>query len=605
MTSRADTTTAAPETRVPETPSYWALALVTAFLVAVALTIGTPDTGAEDIGNWFHARLFFEDWGFINLAKSAVYQIYLMPFSFLPYPESIVLERFISVFIGFTLVAWSLMVFFGAGIGLMIALATAPDILLTTPTSQVFAVALAFSAFATRLRRRPDDARTIANFYLMLLASWAFRSNTILILACALAWDAWLLHRARAWRALFHRHVVKACLPILVMMTVIGVFAIDQSPHRWNNYQLLENQWQPPKGQIATVMSHTIANYNKWKDPDTGGVPFTVYHQHARFFGTATTIGEMLVANPLEIAGHIVRNAGAVMVTLTSMTNIGQSLLRYTALNWSGSDKVLFDHRIVGVAGFLIITALFGAAVWLAFRMPGRQILVVLLIGMAATVGVSGLLTNGSSTRILYPAYPLMALVLGVCCRFVAGRFFGTGGGRTGIVLTVLLVATFSQIGWARADIHSGWAGPFRRVAAAAAGDTELWFHSGERAAVYRRAEEIIDACHGLMPAALPHDLFAFGHVPVDKLYSPFEIPPYGSLGDSPYDGLRPDRIDCLFIPNNIRQPGESITNIKRRFEYYIRPYGERLIAQGARVLPTPLGDFIVPDSTQTRNFTQ
>ncbi len=568
-----------------------------ALLVAAAMSFGVHDTGAEDVGNWFHARLFFEDGGFINLAKSALYQAYLMPFSFLPYPDSIIVERFASTFIGFTLFAWSMSIFFGTGIGILVALVNAPDVLLTTPTSQVFATVLAFSAFAIRVRFGAD-ARVIAFSYALLLAAWAFRSNTMLILLVVLAWDFWLVYRDGTTRSLLRFESVKVALPVVALVALIGFFAVNQSPHRWNNYQLLENQWQPPQGQIASVMSQTIANYSRWEDPQTGGVPFTVYHQHKRFFGDANTFTDMLRTNPEAIFSHILHNVGAVMVTTTGMTNVGQSLLRYSTLDWDGDNQALVDHRIVGVAGFLSLAVLFLCALWFLFRVRERRMLIVLLLGMALTVAVSGLLTNGSSTRILYPVYPMIALILGACCAAVAARSAAAGKRKTGYVYAAVLLALFSQVGWARADVNSGWAGTLRNIHQAAHENRGSMFHIGDRPAVYHAASRLIGGCTGLMPAELPHGMLAFGGVPADKLYSPFEIPPFGRFGASSYDGLRPDRIDCLYIPNQILTAGGAITNIKRRYDHFIKPYGEMLVARGAKTLPLEDGYFIVPPAT-------
>jgi len=80
--------------------------------------------------------------------------------------------------------------------------------------------------------------------------------------------------------------------------------------------------------------------------------------------------------------------------------------------------------------------------------------------------------------------------------------------------------------------------------------------------------------------------LATFSTLPPSKYFDVFEIPPFGTLGDGAYDGLRPSRIDCLDITpalaNRLPPYSEPVTNLRVRWENYIRPYMEHLLANGA-----------------------
>ena len=78
--------------------------------------------------------------------------------------------------------------------------------------------------------------------------------------------------------------------------------------------------------------------------------------------------------------------------------------------------------------------------------------------------------------------------------------------------------------------------------------------------------------------------------VDLDKLYDVLEIPPFGNYGNSEYDGLNIERIDCLFISNALDGPGPPgwYFNHKMRYKNYILPYVDELILLGAQQFVLP-----------------
>ena len=88
--------------------------------------------------------------------------------------------------------------------------------------------------------------------------------------------------------------------------------------------------------------------------------------------------------------------------------------------------------------------------------------------------------------------------------------------------------------------------------------------------------------CNGLM--TMEHKQMAVIFSDYDtKIYDIWEIPPFGNLDDSVYDGLHLNRVDCLFISNSLSQgPTNPTTNQTVRYKNYIQPYELELLSVGA-----------------------
>ena len=91
-----------------------------------------------------------------------------------------------------------------------------------------------------------------------------------------------------------------------------------------------------------------------------------------------------------------------------------------------------------------------------------------------------------------------------------------------------------------------------------------------------------ISGCNGIL--AYPHKgLAAFTtHFPEDRIFDMMEIPPFGSLGESDYTGLRPDRIDCVLVSYSAK------IIYPLRMPNYIQPYVSLLESSGGRTLEIP-----------------
>ena len=571
----------------------WRLIVGLGVLLSVLFAIRVPDVDSENIGNWFHARLFVEDFRFINLPKSPLYQLYLVPFSLLPHPMSIVVEGMVSNFLSFLPVAVVMWVCFGRGVGLAASVFAAPDVLQTSPASQAFAFAFICLAFLVRMRRPFEGVSNVNAAYALLLLAWLLRTNTLVVLGVVGAYDLYRMYADRRSKGGPSVGPLSRHWPVPAVVLSIAVMAVAQSPHRWNNYQQIEMTWQPVKGQIGSVISQMVANHYRYRDPKTGGLPFDTYFMHKKFFGDAETITEMVRANPGELVRHAGRNAGGLLTTAVSMTNAGQIGLRFTGLKGMGGNGGPLDHRAVAVVLGTVLAALCGFMVWRLWVEPARRELAVLALGLAAAALVAGLLTNGTSPRILHTVYGLFMIMAAFLAERVLVRFRGLR--PVAVFAAFLAVFLVTQGGWARADGAFGWGGVVRKMATIPTWTPGALFYAGGRSRLFETVSREWRHCAGLMTMEMPQHLGAFSTIPRERLFSPFEIPPFGTFGGADYTGLRVDRVNCVYAPNGAFAPGQgSITNIKLRFRSYIGPYMQALIDAGADRIIVPSGVLVI-----------
>jgi len=316
---------------------------------------------------------------------------------------------------------------------------------------------------------------------------------------------------------------------------------------------------------------------------------------------------EMVRANPGELVRHAWRNTGAFLTTAVSMTNVGQFMLRFTGLTGQGGRGGSLDHRYVAVGLGAILAALFSAMAWRLWSDPNRRELAVFAVGFAVAGVVAGLLTNGSAVRILHVVYGVFMIVGAYWAeRSVAwlnapgrGPTVVAGSGRAQALAAALAAGTvlfvFTQGGWARADARTGWAGVAWSIAAPATPGSGTLFYAGKNDPLFKVLDTIWPRCRGLMTVEMPQFVGAFSRFPPARLYSPFEIPPFGRLGQSDYAGLRRDRVNCVYAPHHVMKPGPgAITNIKLRYDSYIGPYMQSLLADGAEKVVLPSGVLVI-----------
>jgi hypothetical protein len=101
--------------------------------------------------------------------------------------------------------------------------------------------------------------------------------------------------------------------------------------------------------------------------------------------------------------------------------------------------------------------------------------------------------------------------------------------------------------------------------------------------ASFDELQPLVDGCTGVLSMEIKF-VAAFMDIPVDRVYDIWEIPPFGQLGESDYDGLRPERIDCVLVSDGLPAAIGFATNIQIRWDNYIEPYMEQLKRMDAEV---------------------
>jgi hypothetical protein len=105
--------------------------------------------------------------------------------------------------------------------------------------------------------------------------------------------------------------------------------------------------------------------------------------------------------------------------------------------------------------------------------------------------------------------------------------------------------------------------------------------------AALKDLEPLAVRCRGLL--TLEHDfLGAFAALPIDRVHDIWGIPPFGRHGDGIDDGLRPERIDCLFISRELTTGIGLMTNYQLRYENHIQPYARSVLAAGGEAVEVP-----------------
>jgi len=371
---------------------------------------------------------------------------------------------------------------------------------------------------------------------------------------------------------------------------------VNQSSHRWNNYQSIDETWLPMKGQIASVISINAATNYRERVPDLDGLTFDIYFLHKKLFGNSKTIVEMALANPGIIVRHMARNARAYLTTAVSMTNLGQILYSFTTFGRSRFDETAkatgrVDHRYVSVVfslAFGILFLIMGRRMW---RAPKRREVLIFALALVTVATVSALLSKGDTNRFIYVIYGVYAIM----AAFYAERMLAHPRALIGALSALTVLVLLTQGGWARADARLGWGGVVRAFNGLGTVSIAEIFYAGDGQQTFAALKKQTTKCKGLMPTEMPQFIGTFSTTPLRRLYSPYEIPPFGKYGDSDYTGLRKNRIDCIYVPKSLFGAGlDSPNNLRLRHRSYLKPYMQKLLDEGGGKIKLPAGTLVV-----------
>lgn len=545
---------------------------IAAIVVLVAILVSMLrhwEIGGETWRYWFFARIFAETGKFIVLDRSPLYTLYLNLFTWLSYPLSVTIEHCVTSFIA----ALSIIILFKRYLG--IALATFASVLwlpfmtkFAEPSVQILGLAFVCFGMAFRLGKH-EHKRTIS--YIFFIIAYLFRGTYLMTILAFAAWDLYIIIKKRNLMQLkpnmFH-------MPIAVLIGLIIIFMSLQSPNKFNNVYGTSTEWFPTDG--SKMFDTAITGLYNWKYIEYEVKSFTdadVYQINKDAFNDAKTAKDMFIANPKFVITQFFRNIGDTAVFSSWMTAF--IIIDYP-LNITGT--------IIGLILAFIISISFVIAAYLACR--GKDDMVVFIISLILQIGAIAVFSP--NYRYMPPLIPIMMLASLWASRELM-RFIRKKIKLSHTKFVSVCVLIVSLIILSNAAVTWGLVGLDIAKDAQSGG-----FHILERQpysmkASYDNLSKSVQGCNGIM--SLEH-LFigSFTDIPLDRVYDVFEIPPFGSRHNSAYayDGLRPDRIDCVFVSNELSTGSGYFTNYHIRYVNYIKPYVDELNRAGAITYSIP-----------------
>lgn len=603
-----------------------------AILGAVALSLLNQwEMSAETWGYWFFARLFSESHRFIVLDRSPLYTLYLNAFRWLDYPDSVTLEYIVTSLV----LVVSLVVLFRPYLGLSLAVFASilwiPFWQVAEPSVQKLAMACSCWAIVVRRNiKNPDALRfkyTLS--YTLLGFSYLFRPTYGVAILTFAAWDCFQLMRGKAL-GLFFRELTRprrGDLLLLLVPALLIWFGTMQASHPWNTIWMASTKWFPVKGQSLAESAffqvfnwqYILKTYGTFEGHD-------FYMSNREVFDGARSISDAMRSNPEFVVSQLAANVKGYIDLSLSITGLP---LIYRELPYVPSlvlMAVLFGafRACRDVHALLFILSSFLQTVVTSLVLPSARYLPPLtpvLIMSASWYGgwVREMLSSQERERLfrigltgvglisLYlalrvavtPVGPVLlsAAVVGYAlsfCLIAVGRYGSQGSaqrwsafvGRLAVPL-MLVILSNGITNWITAVNVS--AGDIRRgeIHVLERGFPRTPEPSSSMKMSFETWAPLLSECKGIL--ALEHTFVgAFANVSLDKVYDVWEIPPFGHLGDSVYNGLRPDRIDCVLVSEVLATGIGMGTNHQIRYENYIKPYVYELRRLGAATYDIP-----------------
>ncbi len=600
-------------------------------VTAVCLTMFLNWEGSvETWGYWYFARVFAETARFIVPDRSPLYILYLNLFRWIPYPASVTIEYLVTTSITVIALGAFLRRYLSVWLALLAACLWIPYLQMSEAPVQK--LALASSLVAVLLRDDKADRFHLVASYTLLILAYFFRQTYMLLIVIFLAYDALRTMRESGIRPLFSwRPRLASDWPLLIVSILFVWFLSCQSSSPWNNVWYTNTEWFPSNGKtmVGAGIQPINVRYTELKYGTHEGYDF--YFTNREAFGGATSVPGTLFANPHLFLEIIILNLKALVSTametiwipkveigvMSSLLYLFKLLLLigiiYGAFRVArnGHTKTLVVGSIALLVGlstaiaipqprymfplvpiFVMAVSWYGA-ILTAFLKKLYPSVEKLLQKMALVLFVGGIL---SSSLLFYsikyaPTKPLRVIIFlaGAILAFLVAVMlltavrsskarFRIAMSRFALALpTILLLVIFSQI-----NVLS-WADILRNACHdIGRGQLHLLEKRGDSLkAAMPTIKPIIQSCRGIMSWESAF-LGAFLDIPQNRVYAIWEIPPFGQLGHSVYNGLNPERIDCVIVDTSLATAVGYGTNIQIRYQNYIRPYVDQLISYGA-----------------------
>ena len=552
------------------------IAGVAAFiLAAIFLTIFRHwEPSGETWGYWLFARIFSEMGKFVIIGRSPIYILYLNLFSWLGFPLAVTAEYIVtSLILGSCLV-----VFFRRYIGLFWAVLA---VVLWIPFFQsaeppVQKLALACACLAIVVRDPKLNRSRLAISYALFVIAYMLRSSYIIFIIFFLVYDTLSHIMLSGFKSFFRKVYPKfSDWPIAFVLILLLWFILAQSPSRWNNAWFTSTTWFPCKGKnlaeagfIQSSNSHYIAyKYGSFMNKD-------FYFTNQELFGGADNLLSAIKANPKFLIIKFIRQTKDTFCEVASLTMLPR----------------IFYRKIYGLSYLYYSILLFFTIPFLLFIFYGALRLcrskAMFLFIITSVVSIAGNAIVIAKTRYMFTLAPIF--ILGA---FFYGRKFIGLLEKKGLQLILgpklfklfcsfimLFFLTFLSPGFADWQI-------ILKDFVADARKNEIRILQARPYSLkanFYEFKTLVNKCRGVI--SLEHWFIgAFTGISLDRVYDIWEIPPFGYFAESDYNGLNPERIDCILISDDLSENIGYGTNYQLRYQNYIEPYARYLEDRGAK----------------------
>ena len=544
------------------------------------------EMSTESWGYWFFARVFSETGKFIVFDRSPLYTLYLNAFRWWGYPFSVTTEYIVTSFIlGVTLVFF-FRKYLGLALSCFAVILWLPYLQSAEPPVQK--LALLASCLAVMVRLTATTRFKFALSYSLLGIAYMFRSTYILWILIYAANDFLGFLKTKKFSAvLSFLKPRKADFPIAIVFILYLWFILMRSPHPWNNVWISTPVYFPKGVTEHLSLGSFIHNYNfrfiQWKLGTLKNHDW--YFTNQIFFKGANGLISAVSANPKFMMEFFYRNLKDLIPVMASLTDLFRIALR------------IFQSLFLGGLTVMILT------VYAVFQFVKERSLFIFLVGSILSAVIT--IFVYPKARYMVPLVPVFTIAAGWWGRQVQKtieRLFSSFSADIRIVLPgvkflimpiFILMFSTGTSDWLKLA-HGFFVIGKREIRV-------LEDPTASMKASFKSLEPLIQNCNGVL--SIEHMFIgAFSKLPFNRVYDVWEIPPFGTFGKSSYNGLKPERIDCVLASTFLSTEIGGGTNFQIRYDNYIKPYISKLKEEGASVHPIEkFGEAIILNSAQER----
>lgn len=406
--------------------------------------------------------------------------------------------------------------------------------------------------------RQNTNRNKLSWSYALFLMAYMFRSTYIIFLLLFIFWDLYLFYLKNN-KSLFIKKLLPrfSDLPLFLVVSLFFTFIFFQSSHVWNNAQFANSIWFPGAGGLINAsfiqsfnILFIIEKYGEFTFKD-------FYFTNQELFNGAETIWTAIKENPSFVISQVFQNAFLIIKGITDFVGF---------MPFTKVDSIV-----------IFILALWGL-VMVILKAKDNE-LNVFIIGNILMLGA--LVLTLPKTRYFFPLIPLFVISSSWIVRKLK-QYLSEKKIRPHYKKLILGFNTFIILALLSPAVNSAWAGNALSLAKNISSVSILELPNSIKPHV-SKIESLLHTCKGVMTREHTF-LAAFSSIPLERIVDIWEIPPFGFYKKNihSYDGLIPERIDCLLISDVLSTSTGLGTNRKLRYQNYILPYISFLDELGA-----------------------